>query len=143
MNKLCSVFIFVVALILYSSCKTTNSSLTEGRDLQVINASYTKIYPGAEGEAITIKLTVNFKITENEWDADSVLFKGNYVIPKVYDLNLNRNISVVISADSAGKNNFDDIETDNNSAIIFYTRNNKKHFYHLKNIKENPSLYLP
>ena len=136
--------IIVIGVLVFTNCKSTKIVQNDSPIFKLVEASYSKIVPGEQGGVVTIKLNVFLDELAERVKFDSVLFKGNTVVPQIKKLNKNILIMVELKESKVRINNYESLGIENNEAILFYTNENKaSYFYHLKDIKENPDIYQP
>jgi hypothetical protein len=135
--------ILIFSVLFLSNCKNTQITHKQSSEINISQASFSKIIPGEEGQDVIIRLTINMNDDDSSIQVDSILFQGNTKIPHVNETNESQELIIKIKAAEVGTKPYGSMELENDQAIIFYSSNNKKYFYHLKNIKENETIYLP
>ena len=130
---------------LFFSCKTQKIIQEKNPSFKITEASFLELVAGEQTEPSQIELTVFLTNLSENILFDSILFKGNTISPIRPQIQPNKDyiITIKFNKSKIEVSNYKSLNIDHNHAILFYTKEEKQYFYHLKNIKEKESLYQP
>jgi hypothetical protein len=142
-RNLILIIIFITAL--FFSCKIQKVIQEKNPSFKITEASFLELVAGEQNEPSQIELTVFLNNLPENILFDSILFKGNMenrIRPQIQP-NKNYTITVKFNKSKVEVSNYKSLNIDHNHAILFYTKEEKQYFYHLKNIIEKESIYQP
>ena len=144
MKKISFLISSLFVIVILSECKNTKLVQEQHPSFKLIEASFGKIVPGEKDNDVKVELSIFMDNKDDRFVCDSVLFKGNTMVPQTRTINGKLHLMVVVKDANITTNKYESLDIKSNHAILFYTDDAKtSYFYHLKEIKENEAIYLP
>lgn len=145
MKNINLILIIIFITTLFFSCKTQKTIHEKDPSFKIVEASFSELVPGEQTNPSQIELTILLSNLPENILFDSILFKGNTISPIRPQIQPNKSYSIIIKFKKSKikVSNYKSLNIDHNHAILFYTKEEKQYFYHLKNINEKENIYQP